>query len=128
MGKHWGGGRNDIIIGVLWPPNQPKEVDGLFANQLCKNYTTVVMENFIYPDINLKPNSAANGGMSLADKLIIQKIEETTKGSDILDLILTNRDKMVKGVEVVGTLEESDHIIQEFTIMQAQLTKDRPVF
>lgn len=61
----------------------------------------------------------------LADNLIIQKIEDTTKGSDILDLILTNRDKIVKGVEVVGTLEESEHIIQEFTIMQAQLTKQR---
>lgn len=37
----------------------------------------------------------------------------------MLELILTNRDKMIEGVEVIGTLGENDY----FTIMQLHVTK-----
>lgn len=33
----------------------------------------------------------------------------------------TNRNEMVKGVDVIGTLGESNHIIQGFTIIQARV-------
>lgn len=58
------------------------------------------------------------------DNIVIQKVEEGTKGSTILDLILSNRDEMIERVEVVGTLEESNHIL-EFNTMQAQVIEQR---
>ena len=36
--------------------------------------------------------------------------------------MLTNMEEIVEGVEIVGTLGESDHVILEFTIMQARVT------
>lgn len=37
-----------------------------------------------------------------------------------MDLILTNRDEMIEGLEVVG---ESYHVILEFIVMQTQATE-----
>lgn len=54
--------------------------------------------------------------MCLADNFDTQWVEVGTKRSAILDLILTPSDEMTEGVNV-GTLEESDHVILEFSIM-----------
>lgn len=40
---------------------------------------------------------------------------EGTRGTAVLDLILTKRDEMVEGVEVTRALGESDHDTSEFT-------------
>ena len=45
-------------------------------------------------------------------------MEEETRGLAILDLILNNRDDMVKGVAAIGTLGESDYVILEFLILK----------
>lgn len=50
-------------------------------------------------------------------------MKEETRGSATLILILNNRDEIVEGVEVVGIMGESDHVILEFTIMQAEVTE-----
>lgn len=61
--------------------------------------------------------------MSLADNLVIQKFEKGSRGSTIVDLILTNRGEMVEGVNIVGTLGQNDHVILEFITMETQVTE-----
>ncbi|XP_058028993.1 uncharacterized protein LOC131193128 [Ahaetulla prasina] len=86
------------------------------------------MGDFNYPDINWETNSAPSGRSNrfltnLADNFVSQKIEKATRGSAILDLILTNRDEMIEGVEATGTLGASDHAILEFDIKQIQVVE-----
>lgn len=45
--------------------------------------------------------------MCVADNFVILKVEEGTRGSTILELILTNRDEIVERMEVLGTLGEN---------------------
>lgn len=61
--------------------------------------------------------------MCRADNLVIQKVEKVTKESAILGFILTNRNEVVQGAEVVAILRESDHVMLAFTIMQARIRK-----
>ena len=48
----------------------------------------------------------------------LQKVKEGTRGVAILDLILTNRDDLVEGVAVRGTLRGSDRVLLQFWISE----------
>ena len=106
------------------PPSQPEELDDAFLEQIAthsKGRDAVVMGDFNCPNICWQSNSAKNIRSSkfltcLADNFMVQKVEEATRGSAILDLILTNRDNLVNEVEVVGSLGGSDHTLLEFFI------------
>ncbi|CAI5785062.1 Hypothetical predicted protein [Podarcis lilfordi] len=79
------------------------------------------MGDFNYPDICWMSNSAksirSNRFLTgLADNFIVQKVGEATRGTAILDLVLTNVDDLVSGVEVEGSLGASDHALLKFTI------------
>ena len=86
------------------------------------------MGDFNYPDICWMSNSAKSTRSNrfltgLADNFIVQKVGEATRGSAILDLVLTNSDDLVSGVEVAGSLGGSDHALLEFIIQQKGATK-----
>lgn len=55
--------------------------------------------------------------MCITDNFVIQKVEKVTKESIILGFILTNRNEVVQGAEVVAILRESDHVMLVFSIM-----------
>ena len=81
------------------------------------------MGNFNYPDICWRLNSAKTARSntfltSLTHNFIVQKVEEATRGSAILDLILTNKEDLVNGMRVVGSLGQSDHVLLEFEILR----------
>ena len=61
----------------------------------------------------------------MAANVLPQKVEKETRGLAILDLILTNRDDLVKEVAVKGTLGESDHVLLEFLISKETKAKYR---
>ncbi|XP_060136500.1 uncharacterized protein LOC132592834 [Zootoca vivipara] len=93
-----------------------------------KGSEIVVMGDFNYPDICWMSNSAksirSNRFLTgLADNFIVQKVGEATRGSAILDLVLTNSDDLVSGVEVAGSLGGSDHALLEFIIQRKGAAK-----
>lgn len=117
--------RKDTIVGVYYrPPGQTEDIDELFLQQMTmvsNKHDTVIMGDFNYPDICWESLSGKTHGStkflsSLADNFICQKVEKKTRGSAILDLILTNKEEMVEEVRVAGTLGCSDHAIIEFYI------------
>ena len=88
------------MVGVYYrPPCQSKDLEDVFLQQMTKlsrNKDLIVMGDFNYPDIcwRLKSAKIAKSNKfltSLADNIIVQKVEEATRGSAILDLILTNK-------------------------------------
>ena len=91
--------------------------------KLSRSEDVIVMGDFNYPDICWRLNSEKTARSnkfltSLADNFIVQKVEDTTRGSAILDLILTNKEDLVNGVRVVGYLDWSDHVLMEFEILR----------
>ena len=116
---------SDVTVGVYYrPPSQPEEWDDAFCEQTptqSKGRDVVLMGDFNYPDICWQSNSAKNARSNkfltaLADNFMVQKVEEATRGKTILDLVITNKEDLVNGVEVVGTLGKSDHALLEFVI------------
>ena len=118
--------KTNMAVGVYYrPPNQGEDEDGTFEKQIAsvsRRHDVVVMGDFNFPDICWETYSAKQGPSKkflscAADNFLLQKVEEGTRGSAILDLILTNRDELVDKVAVSGTLGESDHVILEFLIL-----------
>uniref|UniRef100_A0A670IGU3 Reverse transcriptase domain-containing protein n=1 Tax=Podarcis muralis TaxID=64176 RepID=A0A670IGU3_PODMU len=122
----------DLIVGVYYrSPSQTKDIDDAFLEQIAKHAKgreIVVMGDFNYPDICWMSNSAksirSNRFLTgLADNFIVQKAGEATRGTAILDLVLTNVDDLVSGVEVEGSLGTSDHALLKFTIQRKGAAK-----
>ena len=81
------------------------------------------MGDFNYSDICWRLNSAKTARSnkfltSLADNFILQKVEDATRGSAILDLILTNKENLVNEVREMGNLGWSDHVLLKFEILR----------
>ena len=81
------------------------------------------MGDFNYPDICWGTNSAKSRPSKkfltcMSDNFLLQRVEEGTRGSAILNLILTNRDDLIDKVTIRETLGESDHVILEFLILR----------
>ena len=81
------------------------------------------MGDFNYPDICWGTNSAKSGPSKkfltcVGDNFLLQSVEEGTRRSAILDLILTDSDDLVDKVTSTGTLGESDNLILEFLILK----------
>uniref|UniRef100_A0A670I6Y3 Reverse transcriptase domain-containing protein n=1 Tax=Podarcis muralis TaxID=64176 RepID=A0A670I6Y3_PODMU len=123
---------SDLIVGVYYrSPSQTEGIDDAFLEQMAKHAKgreIVVMGDFNYPDICWMSNSAksirSNRFLTaLADNFIVQKVGEATRGTAILDLVLTNVDDLVSGVEVEGSLGASDHALLKFTIQRKGAAK-----
>ncbi|XP_060139070.1 uncharacterized protein LOC132593239 [Zootoca vivipara] len=123
---------SDLIVGVYYrPPSQTEDTDEAFLEQMTrhsKGGEIVVMGDFNYPDICWMSNSAKSIRLNrfltgLADNFIVQKVGEATRGSAILDLVLTNSDDLVSGVDVAGSLGGSDHALLEFIVQRKGATK-----
>uniref|UniRef100_A0A803T8Q3 Reverse transcriptase domain-containing protein n=1 Tax=Anolis carolinensis TaxID=28377 RepID=A0A803T8Q3_ANOCA len=126
------GTQKDLVVGVYYrPPSQDEGLDEAFCQQLTKQAQRrdiVVMGDFNYPDICWKTNSAKSTKSNkfltcLADNFMVQKVEEATRGSATLDLILTNVEDLINTVEVVGSLGASDHVLLQFAIQRNAETK-----
>ncbi|XP_060133197.1 uncharacterized protein LOC132592449 [Zootoca vivipara] len=120
---------SDLIVGVYYrSPSQTEDTDDAFLELMAKHSKGSEMGDFNYPDICWMSNSAksirSNRFLTgLADNFIVQKVGEATRGSAILDRVLTNSDDLVSGVEVAGSLGGSDHALLEFIIQRKGATK-----
>lgn len=55
---------------------------------------------------------------SIGNYFLFQKAEEVTRGTDILDLILINREELGANLKVEGNLDESDHNMIDLMILR----------
>jgi len=84
----------------------------------------VFMGDFNCPNICWRDNTAGHrqARRSLEcteDNFLLQVIEEPTRRSAMLDLVLTNKEGPVGNVKLKGSLGCSDHEMIEFKILQA---------
>ena len=53
----------------------------------------------------------------MGDNFLTQLVREPTRGSNILDLLFDNREGLVGDVKVGGHVGQSDHKMQDFSIL-----------
>ena len=101
-----------------------------FEKGVSSNYATVIVGDFNYRDINwdLKSytSSFSQRFLELCDNLFLsQYVAHTTRGNNILDLILSN-EEIISDVEIGENLDESDHQIIRFNItLGAEFTENK---
>lgn len=88
---------------------------------LSKTPAAVIMGDFNYPDNYWDYKSAKSQRSnqllsSIADNFICQKVEDRTRVSDILALILNNREEMVEEEKKTNILGIRNCIIFEFML------------
>ena len=53
---------------------------------------------------------------STDDNFLVQVVDRPTRGEALLDLLLTNAEEIIKGVNIGGSLGCSDHALVELVI------------
>ncbi|RMC15026.1 hypothetical protein DUI87_07205 [Hirundo rustica rustica] len=115
----------DILLEVCYrPPRQEEDVDNLFYKQLENVLgapALVLVGDFNLPDICWELNIAERRQSRkflecMEDNFLLQLVGEPTRGRTMLDVLLTNKDRLVGGVVIGGHLGHSDHEIVEFSI------------
>ena len=107
---------------VYRPPNNSGINDSNLINQIKDNCSdrTILIGDFNYPHINWETFGASTDSVNFRDlcldKFLIQMVTESTRGGNILDLILTNIPNEVVKVETSAPLANSDHNIVTFHI------------
>jgi len=116
----------DIILGVCYrPPNQDEEVSKILHRQLgevSQSLSFVLIGDFNFPDICWNYNTAEREQSwrfleCVGDNFLTQMVREPTRGSKLLDLLLVNREGLVRDVNVGGCLGQSDHEMIDFSIL-----------
>jgi len=117
----------DLIVGVYCrPPDQEEEVAEAFYKQLqaaSQAQALVLMGDFNHPDISWEDHTARHAQsrrflQSIDDDFLMQVVKEPTRKGTLLNLVLTNKEGLVKDVKVGGRLGCSNHEMVEFTILR----------
>ncbi|PKU39374.1 rna-directed dna polymerase from mobile element jockey-like [Limosa lapponica baueri] len=124
----WRAGTDDITAGVCYKPhNQEYRVDEALYRQIratsCSQ-ALVLMGDFNYPSICWRDNTAGHKQSRrflecIDDKFILKVTEKTMKRGAMLDLVLTNKEKLVGNVKFKGSLGCNDHEVVEFKTVRA---------
>jgi len=116
----------DIIVGVYYrPPDQEEEVDEAFYRQLkvaSQSQALVLVGDFKHPDICWEDHTARHTQsrrflQSIDDNFLMQVVEEPMRRGVLLELVLTNEERLVEDVKVGGSLGCIDHEMVEFRIL-----------
>ena len=81
----------------------------------------VICGDFNFPDIRWLTGCSGSKGRkfleTVHDKFMMQHVEMATHNSgNILDLILSNEDDLVRDVEMCGKIGKSDHALIKFKV------------
>ncbi|GAB0199646.1 hypothetical protein GRJ2_002430000 [Grus japonensis] len=121
-------GAGDIIVGVCYrPPDQGDRADEALYRQIgaaSRSQALVLMGDFNHPDICWRDNAAERKQSRkflecVDDNFLLQVTEEPTRRGAVLDLILTNKEGLVRDVKLKDSLGCSDHEMVEFRILRA---------
>ena len=104
-----------IRVGTFYrPPNQSPEVDKLMVDEVNRGCTrqTIILGDFNLSSVNWETMVGDASGIKFIDNYLVQVVDKPTRGTEMLDLVLTNVENCLKEVEVGETLGNSDrHII-----------------
>ncbi|PKU32184.1 glycerol kinase [Limosa lapponica baueri] len=98
----------DTVVGVYYrPPDQDGEVDEAFYSQLkvaSQSQALVLMGKFNHPDICWEGYTARHVQsrrflQCIDDNFLTQVVEESTRRAVLLDLVLTNKEGLVKDIQ-----------------------------
>ncbi|PKU39832.1 dtw domain-containing protein 2 [Limosa lapponica baueri] len=127
MGQYEGrAGTGDITVGVCYrPPNQQDQADQALYRQIgaaSHLQALVLMKTFNYPDTCCRDNTAGYKQSRrflerINDNFLLQLIEEPTRRG--ADLVLTNKEGLLRNMKLKGSLGCSNHKMVEFKILRA---------
>ena len=118
-------GHDELLVGCIYcsPSSDPVHSTSGLCNLLSevnKFSHLLVCGDFNYPDINWTTNSCSNHCSQLfldavQDKYLFQHVETPTRfvqnsALNVLDLVLTNEEEMIDGINVLPALGLNDHI------------------
>ena len=100
-------------------------MDEAFYEQLTevvRSLALVLTENFNFPDICWKYNTAQRKQSKrflgrVEDSFLTQLVREPTRDGALLDLLFTNRERLVGDVKVRNCLGQSNHETVGFSIL-----------
>ena len=118
--------RTDLhVLAVHRSPNSSKANDDELC-ELCDlvdkmNGTFVIVGDFNLPDIRWQNGCAGTKGRkfleTINDKFLTQHINSATHdGGNILDLVISSEDKLVRDVEMCGNVGKSDHALIKYKV------------
>jgi len=121
---------DNLLIGVCYRScntdivGRENEVELRKVITEVSNTDFVLMGNFNYPDIDWAHNSVKPGATvdtsgfleCLDDSVVTQHVVEPTRGTAVLDLVLTRDPDQISSVDVTETLGSSDHHMVSFVI------------
>ena len=110
-------GNEKLLVGLAYrPPNLSREDTLPLLDEIrraCTHRRVCIMGDFNFRAIDwelMVGNSEADDFLTvIQDNFLKQVINEPTRGNNLLDLVLTNRDSMVSDVDIGDHLGNSDH-------------------
>jgi len=117
---------SDVIVGLYYrPPDQEEEVDEAFHRQLkvaSQSQGLVLVGDFNHLDISWEDHTARHMQPrrflhGISDNFLMQVVEEPAKRGALLDLVLTNKERLAEDVKVGGSLGCSGHEMVNFRIL-----------
>ncbi|PKU32013.1 pre-mrna-processing factor 17 [Limosa lapponica baueri] len=117
--------RDTVVVVYYRPPDQDGEADEAFYSQLkvaSQSQALVLVGDFNHPDICWKGYTARHVQsrrflQCIDDNFSTQVVEEPTRRGVLLDLVLTNKEGLVKDMKAGGSLGYIDHEKIEFRIV-----------
>ena len=113
-----------VRIGAFYrPPSQTPEKDKAMIDEVERGCTrqTVILGDFNLSAVNWETmvgDACGNRFIeSFQDNYLVQVVDKPTRGTKLLDLVLTNIEHCVRDMEVGETLGNSDHNIVRFNIV-----------
>ena len=118
-------GSTKDMVGVYYrPPDQGEAVDEAFLLQMWEascSRALILVGDFNHPDICWKDHTESCKRSrrlveSIDDNFLVQVLDGPTRGEVLLDLLLTDAEEIIKGINVGGSLGCSDRALVEFVI------------
>lgn len=113
-----------LRLGAFYrPPGQGHDIDQAIVDEIESGLTksTIILGDFNIPKLQADITVCSDYATKLLraafeENFLVQLVKEPTRKSEILDLILTNKEEAISDVRVGEALGESDHNIIRFTI------------
>jgi len=121
-------GEGDIVVGFCYRlPDQEDRVDEALYKQIgaaSHPQNMVLVGDFDHPNICWRDNTAGHQRLKkflerVDGNLLFQIVQEPMRRGAMLDLVLTNKERLMSDEKLKGSLGYSDHEMVEFKVLRA---------
>ena len=125
--------KRKTLIGVCYrPPDSSNINDEALCNLLSKvglcNKDVIIMGDFNFPELNWKEIELLNEFHPFVDCLrnifFYQHVNESTRGNNVLDLVITSSEDIIKNLRIGEPFGSSDHQIVRFDVVKYKITTE----